>query len=330
MNKPRLIAISLVALVLAPGTWLRDPPLAEGHADVRLVPLAVEQPADWPASLTLEAAWELESGHPALGGISAMIWRDGGTSFHLFSDKGQTAVIPVPDRVFRRGLAAQVTAPIHKLPREDQLSQVPDIESAVVDPDSGTLWLGYENYNAIRRLAPDGRSQVILPQQWQHLPRNSGIEAMARFADGRFVMLAERSGEGFLFARDPLAGEPAQEFRFEPPGEFNPTAMALLPDGRAVILLRALRRTLPPFASMLVIADPAEIRAGEAWPYTVLAQWDDAGLRENYEGMAIAPDGDGFAAIWLISDDNLSILQRSLLLKLRFEYAAHRQTARAG
>lgn len=328
----RLLAIAAIALVLAPGTWLRDPPLTEREAQLRFVPLAVEQPADWPSSLNLEAAWELDSKHPALGGISAMVWQDGGESFHLFSDKGQTSVVPVPDRVFgfdlAKGTSAQVTAPVLKLPREDRLSQIPDLESAVVDPESGTLWLGYENYNAIRRLAPDGRSDVIFPEQMRHLPANSGIEAMMRLEDGRFVMLAERSGEGFLFARDPLAGEAAMELRFSPPGDFDPTAMALLPDGRAVILLRALRRTLPPFASMLVLADPAQIREDEDWPYSVLAQWDGADLRENYEGMAVEPTGDGSANIWLISDDNLSVLQRTLLLKLRFDYAAESETAR--
>jgi len=41
--------------------------------------------------------------------------------------------------------------------------------------------------------------------------------------------------------------------------------------------------------------------------------------RENYEGLALRPRGDGRVDVWVMSDDNFSIIQRSLLAKLVFD-----------
>ena len=55
--------------------------------------------------------------------------------------------------------------------------------------------------------------------------------------------------------------------------------------------------------------------------------------RENYEGLALRERADGAVDVWLISDDNMSVMQRTLLAKLRFDPSAgealpHKQKAR--
>jgi len=94
-------------------------------------------------------------------------------------------------------------------------------------------------------------------------------------------------------------------------------ALAQLPDGRALILLRMVAWGIPPgFAGKLMLADPATIRAGEAWRAEPLADLVAPLPSDNFEGLAVEPDGRGGTVLWLISDDNDSIVQRTLLLRL--------------
>jgi hypothetical protein len=68
--------------------------------------------------------------------------------------------------------------------------------------------------------------------------------------------------------------------------------------------------------SRLVIADPAAIVPGEAWPWRPLAEIRPPLPAENYEGLAVEPRADGELRLWLISDDNGAAIQRTLLLAL--------------
>ena len=319
MSRRRLVAGLLLALLLAPGTWLRTPPARPGPAVLRFVPLALPQDDGWPEGLQLSGGWQLAANDPGFGGFSALLLQADGR-MRGFTDFGSTAQFPRP----RPGTIRPQLAP---LPPSPAIPYLPDVESAVQQPD-GALWLGYENHNALRRIAPDGSSRVVRPAAMRNWGQNSGPEAMARLADGRFLVLAERGGDGLLFPGDPLEGRTPTRFRIAWPGDFRPTDMALLPDGRVLLLLRAIRWRLPPFATMLALADPAAIRAGRAWPVTPLAVIDDPAIAENYEGLAVEPAAAGALTLWLISDDNRSALQRSLLL--RFSWQPHRQTAREG
>ncbi len=147
-----------------------------------------------------------------------------------------------------------------------------------------------------------------------------------RLSDGRFIVLRETGDPlhstrrtALLFARDPIEDDRAIEFFLEPPAGFDPTDAAVLPDGRVLILLRSLTLAgFPPFASRLVVADPAEIRPGQAWPWKPVADLSDYAPRENYEGLAVVPTSDG-VRLWLISDSNNAVLvQRTLLVEMQW------------
>ena len=152
-----------------------------------------------------------------------------------FTDGGAEAVFTPPP--------GPLAARIGLVPPERTIAFLPDIESAVLDRATGMLWLGYEQHHAIRRIDPDGSSSVVQPAAMQGWGANSGPEAMARLADGRFVVLAERAGVGLLFAGDPVEEEAAEPlvFPLALPGGFLPVDMAPLPDGRLLVLLRATR-----------------------------------------------------------------------------------------
>jgi hypothetical protein len=200
-----------------------------------------------------------------------------------------------------------------------------DIESLTRDPATGTIWAGYEHNNQIARFDAQLRSTgLVRPSAMDGWRSNSGPESMTRLSDGRFIVLAETDtgwlgsdGPGLLFPGDPVEGAVPVKFRFRPPRGYNPCDMAALPDGRVLILLREVVWGLPPsFAGKLMIADPATIRAGEEWRAETLADLRPPLPMDNYEGLAVEPMPGGGLTLWLISDDNNALFQRTLLLEL--------------
>jgi hypothetical protein len=187
------------------------------------------------------------------------------------------------------------------------------------------MWGTYENTNFIERydadFIPEGR---VRPPEMRRWPSNSGPEAMVRLADGRFIVLSEASPRWFdddlpalLFPGDPVDGARPEPFRYAPPDGYRPVDMAEIPDGRVLILLRAVRWGVPPrFESKLVVADPADIRRSGRWSGREIAHVGEPLPTDNYEGVAVEPADDGRLVLWLISDNNKSRFQRTLLLKL--------------
>jgi hypothetical protein len=54
------------------------------------------------------------------------------------------------------------------------------------------------------------------------------------------------------------------------------------------------------------------------WRVTVIGELAPPLPSDNFEGLAVVPDAAGGAVLWVISDDNRSPLQRTLLLKFRW------------
>ena len=108
---------------------------------------------------------------------------------------------------------------------------------------------------------------------------------------------------------------------FQCPGEFSPTDMAPLPDGRVLILLRNFVWGLPPrFEVGLMVADPSEIAAGETWTGQMLAFFPRPFPIDNYEGLSVEWEEGGYpVTITLVSDDNDMRFQRTLLARLRWD-----------
>jgi hypothetical protein len=91
----------------------------------------------------------------------------------------------------------------------------------------------------------------------------------------------------------------------EKPKEFGLAALKRLPGMRTVYLLRAWDRRRGRRASLQIFHSGAIVaRMDMAPPLTV----------DNFEGVAAVPRGDGGVRFYLVSDDNGSPSQRTLLL----------------
>ena len=314
----RLILLLIVVIGLAP-VWIRSPKPLELTDDRQILQfVALRLPHADLGPLQAIGAWRLESTNRHFGSYSGLVEIGDGT-LAAAADTGKRLRFTPPGR----------TGPG---PRFDFFADIDfadkaayDIESLTRDPATGRFWVGFEHKNQIARFDAQFHSLgLVRPAAMRQWRSNSGPEAMTRLSDGRFVLLAETGlswfdseGPGLLFPGDPVDGVTPLEFRFHPPAGYNPSDIAALPDGRVLILLRKVVWGLPPsFVGKLVIADPATIRAGEEWRAEPLADLRPPLPMDNYEGLAVEPMPDGRVTLWLISDDNNGMFQRTLLLEL--------------
>ncbi|KRA81603.1 esterase-like activity of phytase family protein [Altererythrobacter sp. Root672] len=317
----RLFLLLIVALVLAPGTWIRSTPgvsVEDNRQSLSITPLPV---ADSELGVfDVAGVWGLDSRNSRFGSYSGLVLLDSGRLLAVSDSGNQLEFTPPGEGEPHPRLASLVGQSVSDKTHFDA-------ESATRDRASGRLWVGYEHSNRIgrldRNLRPEGRVRPAAMRNWGG---NTGPEAMARLDDGRFLVLAEADpawftddSPGLLFPNDPVEGSTPQAFRFAAPEGFRPVDMAQLPDGRMLILLREVKWRLPPrFAGKLMVADPAEIRSGAVWKGEVIADLEEPLPTDNYEGLAITQANDGTVVAWLISDDNAASFQRTLLMKLEW------------
>jgi hypothetical protein len=260
------------------------------------------------------AAWELGSGNQNFGGISALTaladgrfvgTSDAGTLIGFGLTNNATVdrpfIVPLPD------------AAAKGRNYDDR-----DSESITYDPVSGRFWVGYEGRAAIRRFSPGfARTEAMArPAPMQRWSSNSGAEALLRLNDGRFAVFSEGydrpdgSYEALLFAGDPAEqGTKFFRFGYAPPKGYKITDATLLPDGRILTLNR--RVALPEgFTAIISILDPAKISENTTVSGTPIAV-----LRPPLmEGITTTQE-EGRTIVWMISDNNFNIFQRTLLMK---------------
>ncbi len=320
---PRLRSlIAVVALPLLLGTgWSREARVAllgrDTRVTVRPVPLDPHDPARRHlGALVYRGGVELIGRDPAFGGYSALAVR--GRRFTLLSDDAN---------ILRFTMARDRT--IHDV-RFGQLPTGPDTgwtkrerdsESMTIDPATGTVWVGFEQFNQIWRYAPGlARAEAgVAPAAMARWRSNGGIEAMARLADGRFVAISESipygesMQEGLVWSGDPVAvPKPAFRFAYRPTPGFRPVDMVELPDRRLLVLER--RFALPfRWSNRLVVIDRAALTAGNVVQGREIARLEAPMIHDNIEGVAVTRQGDGIT-LWLVSDDNRLPMQRTLLL----------------
>jgi hypothetical protein len=317
----RLALIAAVGLALAPGTWLRT---AIGTRSDRAVVTITPRPerSGGSGALALTGVWELASPHGWFGGFSALV-AGPGQSLIAGTDRGFLLDIDLAGPAPR---AVRGSFRFIGMTGTDPLREFVDLESLARDPATGRMWAGYEGINRIVHYTPEGTRRFRDPDEMKRWGHNSGPEAMVRLADRRFVVIAEGTRRGsdtrhkaLLFARNPLVPQTPEAFDLAVPAGYDPVDATQVPDGRVLILLRRVTYTLPAarFDTAIAIADPRGIRAGGVWRARVIRRMQGGILADNFEGIAFVPSPAEPARgnIWVITDDNMSVFQRSLLVR---------------
>lgn len=328
------MAALAVALACVPGTFVyidtpRTPP---ENIDLSKLqgPSAIDA-TGW----ALEGVWEYKADSLLFGGFSAMLVL-GEDTLRAFSDRGTRLTLTEPDQPQPERTARHRHDPacnvVRQLVTPGRARDLWDIESATRDPETGAYWLGYEHAHALHRFTiaseTDGLRDLAKEVDWYS---NAGAEAMIRLSDGRFVILPEGGSEVLIYPGDPVAGGDPVSVPFQTPAHgFAVTDIAQLPDDRLLLLLRDLdwgAGGWPPFASKLAIAELPVAGQEDMWAPSVTLDLTGVVPRENYEGLGVRPRGDGTVTVWLMSDDNFSAFQRTLLAKLTFDPHAARPRA---
>ena len=323
-----LLVPLLLLLLLVTCRWERKPQGPPGNTlSFRPIPLPGREALRGLGPFRLEAIWQLLSHHPKFGGYSALVPLPGGRLLAIgdranllrFSPPGEPPSVPV-------------ITPVSHVRTLDRTGG--DSESATRDPVTGRVWIGWETKNAISRHQPGiALPDVANPPAMAKWPENRGAEAIVRLADGRFIVLREGFGgldddavfggdhhEALLFPGDPVDGAVPLKFSFVGPAGFYPVDIAQIPDGRVLILMRRLVWPVPTeMAVRIVVADPAAIRAGGEWRGKLAAKLNSTLPIDNFEGLAVVPRTDGNLTVWLISDANSAVTQRTLLWRMALD-----------
>ncbi|MBW8814156.1 MAG: esterase-like activity of phytase family protein [Caulobacterales bacterium] len=181
-----------------------------------------------------------------------------------------------------------------------------DAEGLALWPN-GDLMVSFERHHRILLYPADGTPPREVPHPDAPFPNNEGMEALALDpADGpdAYRVGREDTRETWVCR---LAGGCAKSFAVPGAGEGWLTSARALPGGRWAFLLRDYNPLTEAVTIRIRITDAAgrtldTHRIGA--PATV----------DNFEGLAALPNPDGSVRLYLISDDNFSSRQRTLLL----------------
>ena len=273
-------------------------------------------------ALTFIGGVRLTSKDLAFGGYSSMTIDRG--LFTLLSDGGTVVRFRLDDR-FRLSAPGFGDLPVG--PGTGWTKADRDSESMTLNPATGQVWVGYERVNQIWRYSPGLRlpATMVAPKPMADWSENGGAESMVRLHDGRFLVIAETSRRlpsqarsALIFDRDPVE-KPLEgfEFGYLPPDGYDPSDATELPDGRVLILNRKL--ALPfTWSAVLTLIDPRHIRPGVTIRGREIARLALPLTVDNFEGLAITRE-HGATMLWMVSDDNLLILQQTLLMKFRLD-----------
>mgnify|MGYP001614715453 CR=1 FL=1 len=196
-----------------------------------------------------------------------------------------------------------------------------DAEALRRDPVQGGLLVAFERDHRVLRYRTIGGpgAPIAVPGEIKSQPDNGGIEAMALWPDGRMLLISEqaRDADGdhkaWLFA-----GNKWHALGYAVGGEYLPTDAAALP-GDDLLVLERRYGLIAPLGARLVRVPAAQVKPTGRLHGEVLAEWGAPFSVDNMEGLAVAWDRNDAVLIWLISDDNKSRIQRTLLMLFRLE-----------
>jgi hypothetical protein len=274
----------------------------------------------------------LTSGFPQFGGLSAIRVAGNGAQFIALSDHGWWLQGRIRYEGARPdGISDAIMAPILG-PDGQPLADHGWYDTESIAEDGDTLYVGIERVNQIVRFdyGKDGLlargHPIVVPPSVRSLPRGESLEALVfvprgQVLGGTLMALSERGLDRFKNLRGFLLGGPSPgSFTVKRTGSFDITDAALLPDGDLLILERSFS-----FANGLFVRirriPIADIKPGALVDGPILMEADLAYEIDNLEGLSVHRANDGTTVLTLISDDNFSILQRTLLLQFALEAA---------
>jgi hypothetical protein len=208
-----------------------------------------------------------------------------------------------------------VTSPLH------------DAEALTRAPD-GSFLVEFESVHRIWRYAPPPATfdslplPVPVPPELSNAPSNGGLESITVLPDGRLLAITEEfanpdgSFKGWLLKDGQFA-----ELSYLPSDGFQASDCAALKNGDVIVIERR-------YVPLGIFTSDELVKARDIQPGAKLVGEELLRLEypleiDNFEGVAVQEDPIKGTTIYLVSDDNYSMFQRTLLLQFRLARPAN-------
>lgn len=325
-------ALGLGALALRPDHALAVPVATPVRITATPLPFDRDDPAvDRLGALKFMGAIQLRSTDPLFGGISALRFGGaaaGGARLLAVSDTGNWLALETIETAGRlTGVQKAVLVPIRQADGTAAGTKVQgDAEALEWNPLTGDATIVYEQDHRMAHFtgidAAHLATLTATPARTEHLtamtgwPPNGGGEAIAILQNGTRIVISERSehpdgSHAALITRSGITSE----IGVMGLADYSPTDAAALDATHILILHR--RFDLMGQGAAISITDLAPALGPNPpamLPTHILAQWQPPMTVDNMEGLAIRREGERIF-LYVVSDDNLSSLQRTLLMK---------------
>ncbi len=337
-HRARRLFVALGIVVAVSATAVAKPDITQlsaGTIEVKSVPLdgfTGRNPGQTTfGRLTWRGGLRLTSASDYFGGISGLVIAADGRQIVAVADSGSWLRARLTYQGERlAGLADVEVGPLTAL-KGKPLARPGDRDAEAIALVSGTtaqgdLLIAFEQNRRIGHftIGKDGiaapGSYLTLPPEVRKLSGNKSLESVAVIAAGPLAGSVVAFGERSFGGTDGdlpgwiIGKKGSKAITLEDIAGFDVTDMAPLPDGGLAVLERRFRWSEGVQMRVRRIA-PAELTAGGMIEGEVLFTGDQAFTIDNMEGIAAHQGANGETILTLISDDNFSPLQRTLLLQ---------------
>lgn len=282
--------------------------------------------------LTFLGGLEVLASDRKIGGLSGMISLDGGNGFLAVTDNGHWVSGRVEQTAEGKplGLSDVRFAPLLGADGKTLDARWGHDTEALTLDGSG-LYVSAETRNAVYHFpwpltfgTERMIGEVALPEDIRNLPRNAGLESLAAAPEGspfagKIIAIAESAPSDLHDLSGYVLGPGGTErFTLRRHDRFDATDAAFLPGGDLLVMERRFNlRDLIGMRLRRIAA--ADIRADAVIEGELLLEADFNTQIDNMEALGVHQTADGATILTLVSDDNRSILQRTLFLRFRLE-----------
>lgn len=282
------------------------------------VPLNAKDPAQATVGkLKYRGGVVLKSPEGRFGGLSALAVSADGQRLIAISDKGHrldAKILYTPEG----NLAGLAEADLGSLAGEDgrplSLPSERDAEGMAVGP-AGEIVVSFERDHRFLRYLPGQAKpdRIPEPEELKFAPANGGVEGIVFLKDGRLLAIAEELKRGNRAVGWVSDAENWSVLTYALDDGFSVSDLAALPSGDVLALER--RYTLRLATAVRVRRIPAAaIVPGADLDAELIAELRPPLTMDNMEGLAARQDAAGRTLVYMISDDNFTFLQKTLLL----------------
>lgn len=344
--RPLALAAAL-CIIAAPATAQQPRPKHGAAIEVtsRPLPLNPEKPGERQlGALTYMGGIELVSPAQSFGGLSALSVAADQSHILSITDTGQwvcASLVTGKDGMLKgvhgAWMAAMKDPPGFKGKREKDR----DSEALTISGNGRHAYVAFEGNHRIWRYDIDDPTdlcsaantvptRVPLPPSVDALPFNGGMESLTLRADGTSIIIGEgpmrktKAHPGWIGPLTDGKGAKMQPFTYISPRPFSPTDVVAV-DGGEFILHRHFS-VLSGVSGMISYAPKGAIGPGQMGARSLtLGQFAPPISVDNFEGLSALPDGKGGYVLFIVSDDNFSPFQRTLMMKFHLSSQALKQ-----